>query len=171
MTLDELNTLEDRAAIELFHGCCHSWRWARQMVLSRPFESIDAMMDRADELWARATHDEILEAFNGHARIGDIEALKSRYSDTTTTEQGQVLQTTEQVICELYELNIEYERRHGFIFIVCATGKSAEEMLELLKARVHNSTPQEMINGAREQKAIIQLRLQKMVSNKGCSDD
>ena len=171
MTLDELNALEDQAAIESFHGCCHCWRWARQMVLSRPFESVGALLERADELWARATHDEILEAFRGHARIGDMEALKSRYSSTTSDEQGQVLQTSEEVIRELYELNLEYERRHGFIFIVCATGKSAEEMLELLRGRVHNSTPQEMINGAREQRAIIQLRLQKMVSKKGNSDE
>ena len=164
MTLEELNTLKDRAAIEMFHSCCHCWRWARQMVISRPFKSFGALQEQADEHWARATHDEILEAFAGHARIGDMESLKSRYSSTTGEEQGQVLQTCEGVLRELYELNLEYERRHGFIFIVCATGKSAEEMLELLKRRIDNSTAQEMINGAQEQRDIIQLRLHKLIN-------
>ena len=164
MTLEELNALPDQQAIEIYHGCCHCQRWARQMALSRPFESTEMLLERADELWAQATHGEILEAFQGHARIGDMEALKARYSGATGDEQGQVLQTSEAVIRELYELNLEYERRHGFIFIVCASGKSAEEMLELLKARIDNSTGHEMINGAREQGAITRLRLHKLVS-------
>lgn len=171
MTLEELNALSQRAAVDTFRECCHCDRWARQMALSRPFSSVEGLVGTADDLWARATRDEMLEAFQGHARIGDLEALKARYSATTNDEQGQVLETSEAVIRELHELNIEYEKRHGFIFIVCATGKSAEQMLALLKERIDNSTAREIINGTREQAAIMRLRLGKLIDEKGADHE
>ena len=123
------------------------------------FSSVEALIQTADELWASASRTEILEAFWGHARIGDLDALKVRYFHTTADRQGQILGTSETVIRDLHKLNIEYEQRHGFIFIVCATGKSAEQMLALLKERIDNSTSEEIINGAREQAAIRRLRI------------
>ncbi|MYL27911.1 MULTISPECIES: 2-oxo-4-hydroxy-4-carboxy-5-ureidoimidazoline decarboxylase [Halomonadaceae] len=171
MTLDELNVLTQRAAFDMFHECCHCERWATRMVLARPFASIASLLDKADEFWSQSSRAEILEAFSGHARIGDMEALREKFSGATGHEQGQVLETSEATLEQLYELNLLYEQRHGFIFIICATGKSADEMLAALKARIDNPTGTEIINGAREQGAINQLRLQRALSDTGEGHD
>jgi 2-oxo-4-hydroxy-4-carboxy-5-ureidoimidazoline decarboxylase len=163
MTLEEFNQLAELSAVEQLYGCCHCKTWAEKMAALRPFESLDQLLRAANDLWRRADEDEILEAFSGHARIGDIELLRSRYAGRATREQGQVMNASEDVLQELHALNVEYEQRYGFIFIVCATGKSAEEMLLMLKARINNGRAIELINGAREQGAITRLRLQQLL--------
>jgi 2-oxo-4-hydroxy-4-carboxy-5-ureidoimidazoline decarboxylase len=163
MTLEEFNQLAELSAVEQLYGCCHCKTWAEKMAALRPFESLDQLLRAANDLWRGADEDEILEAFSGHARIGDIELLRSRYAGRATREQGQVMNASEDVLQELHALNVEYEQRYGFIFIVCATGKSAEEMLLLLKARINNGRAIELINGAREQGAITRLRLQQLL--------
>ncbi len=171
MTLNELNALSQKEAFAVFHGCCHCERWATRMVLARPFTSVPALLDKADELWSQASRAEILEAFSGHARIGDMEALRAKFSGATGREQGQILETSEATLEQLRDLNLEYENRHGFIFIICATGKSAEAMLAALKERIGNATGTEIINGAREQGAINQLRLRRVLSETGEGHD
>ncbi len=162
MRLDEFNFLPAVDAVSALYGCCHCQTWAEAVSAGRPFVSVDALQARAAQVWLRANEAEILEAFSGHARIGDIELLRSRYAGRATQEQGQVLQASEAVIQALYQLNLEYEAKNGFIFIVCASGKSAEEMLALLRQRIGNSRPLELINGAREQGEITRLRLTKL---------
>lgn len=163
MTLEEFNQLAELSAVEQLYGCCNCKTWAEKMAALRPFESLDQLLRAANDLWRSADEDEILEAFSGHARIGDIELLRSRYAGRATREQGQVMNASEDVLQELHALNVAYEQRYGFIFIVCATGKSAEEMLMLLKARINNGRAIELINGAREQGAITRLRLQQLL--------
>ncbi|HSC66373.1 MAG TPA: 2-oxo-4-hydroxy-4-carboxy-5-ureidoimidazoline decarboxylase, partial [Cellvibrio sp.] len=107
--------------------------------------------------------EQILEAFSGHAHIGDIELLRSRYAGRATHEQGQVLQASDAVVQELYQLNKKYEAQNGFIFIVCARGKSAEEMLGLLRSRINNPRAVELQNGAREQGEITRLRIAALI--------
>ena len=163
MQLEEFNQLPAVDAVSALYGCCHCQTWAESVSAGRPFTSIDDLQTRAQQVWQQANETEILEAFSGHARIGDIELLRSRYAGRATQEQGQVLQASETVIQELYELNKAYEEKNGFIFIVCASGKSAEEMLALLKARIGNPRDIELINGALEQGKITQLRLAKLI--------
>lgn len=163
MLLEEFNQLPAVDAVSALYGCCHCQTWAEAVSAARPFASIDDLQTRAQYVWQQASEAEILEAFSGHARIGDLDLLRSRYAGRATQEQGQVLQASEAVIQELYRLNIEYEQKNGFIFIVCASGKSAEEMLGLLKARIDNSRERELKNGAREQGEITRLRLAKLI--------
>ena len=163
MTLNELNQLSESDAVAEFYGCCHCKRWAESMAKARPFVSAASIYEKAERLWRDVEEAQILEAFSGHARIGDIELLRSRYAGRATHEQGQVINASEAVLQELYNLNVEYEKRYGFIFIVCASGKSAEEMLLLLKARIDNGRATELRNGAREQAAITRLRLQQLL--------
>ena len=159
MTLDELNRKSKADAVKTLLGCCHSQRWAESMARSRPFANEQQLLEQADALWAEASEADILEAFSGHPRIGDMDLLRSRYAGRATKEQGQLLESEESVIRELHQLNVDYEKRHGFIFIVCASGKTAEQMLSLIKARIDRSRETELAQGAREQGAITRLRL------------
>jgi 2-oxo-4-hydroxy-4-carboxy-5-ureidoimidazoline decarboxylase len=159
MTLDEFNQLPAVDAVSALYGCCHCQTWAEAVAAQRPFRQCEDLLITAQKIWSLANEKEILEAFSGHARIGDIELLRSRYAGRAIQEQGQVLAADEAVIQELYRLSLEYEQKNGFIFIVCASGKSATLMLSLLKARLPNSRAEELRNGAQEQSQITQLRL------------
>ena len=163
MTLTEFNQLPMADAIAALYGCCHCESWAKHVAERRPFTNLEKLLTTANCFWAGVEEQQILEAFSGHARIGDVELLRSRYAGRATDEQGQVLQATETVIQELYRLNAEYEEKNGFIFIVCASGKSAEEMLRLLQARINNPRALELQNGAREQGEITRLRIAKLI--------
>lgn len=168
MKLDEFNHLPAVDAVSTLYGCCHCQHWAEAVSARRPFVQCEDLLIAAQQVWARANESEILEAFSGHARIGDIELLRSRYAGRATQEQGQVLAASDAVIQELYTLNQVYEQQNGFIFIVCASGKSAEEMLALLKARITNSRSQELVNGALEQGKITTLRLMNLIEDQEC---
>jgi 2-oxo-4-hydroxy-4-carboxy-5-ureidoimidazoline decarboxylase len=165
MTLDEFNKLSVADAIAQLYSCCHCNAWAETVEKLRPFTDIEKLFYAAQTLWQQATEAQILEAFSGHARIGDIALLRSRYAGRATAEQGQVLEASEAVLQELHQLNIDYEARYGFIFIVCASGKSADEMLALLKARINNGRAIELLNGAAAQGEITRLRLQQLFNN------
>jgi len=163
MTLSEFNQLPSADAIAALYGCCHCQSWAKHVAERRPYASLEKLLTTANCFWAGVEEEHILEAFSGHARIGDIELLRSRYAGRATQEQGQVLQASESVIQDLYRLNKAYEEKNGFIFIVCASGKSADDMLLLLQARIDNSRALELQNGAREQGEITRLRLAKLI--------
>lgn len=163
MTLDHLNNLAPDKATELFSGCCRCARWAMQMEQARPFQSESKMLESAEKLWASATEKEKLEAFSGHPQIGDLNGLRNRYASTASHEQGQIRRADEKVLELLRDENQQYLETHGFIFIVCATGKSAREMLKLLQQRLENDREIELDNAAREQAAITRLRLIKSV--------
>ena len=163
MTLNEFNALPKADAIAALYGCCHCQSWAKHVAERRPFINREKLLTVAHCFWNGVEEEQILEAFSGHARIGDIELLRSRYAGRATQEQGQVLHANESVIRDLYRLNKEYEEKNGFIFIVCASGKSAEEMLRLLQDRMDNPRDVELQNGAREQGEITRLRLAKLI--------
>ena len=163
MTLQELNELALTDAQTAFIGCCHCQRWANELSGSRPFASIGELYDKADSIWASATEEERLEAFSGHPQIGDLEALKDKYA-AANREQGQIVAAEDSVLLALRDENLRYAERNGFIFIVCATGKSADEMLGLLRGRLGNDRVTELDNAASEQGAITRLRLQKLIA-------
>ena len=110
-----------------------------------------------------------LEAFQGHPMIGDLNSLKKKYAqgaNLSAKEQSGAASASEHVLNELLELNQKYVERFGFIFIVCASGKSALEMLQLLKGRINRSQMQELETASQEQKKITMIRIDNLIATK-----
>lgn len=163
MNLIELNGISRETAVGEFNACLGCLSWAEKMADARPFESIEQILEIGQAQWQLATVEETLEAFTAHPQIGDLDALRNKYADTANAEQGQVSAADEATLMTLQDDNHAYLARFGFIFIVCATGKSAEEMLELLQARLPNDCASEIANGAQEQWLITELRLKRFM--------
>ena len=164
--IEVLNTLGRDELKEKFFKCCSSHQWVDQLLNFRPFDNLSNLKILAENIWFDLTEKDWLEAFDGHPKIGDVESLKEKYNKSKSwseNEQAGVNQASEQTIQELSKLNEQYLNQNGFIFIVCATGKSAEEMLELLKQRIGNSRDQELKIAAIEQDKITKLRLEKLL--------
>ena len=151
---------EDARALLL--RCCGSRAWVSRMVARRPFGSRAAMLAAARQEWFELTPADWLEAFSHHPRIGERESPLRRFAptaDLSEREQSGIGGAPPQVLSALAEGNAAYERKFGFIFIVCATGKTAEEMLGLLEARLPHSRDVELRLAAEEQAKITELRL------------
>lgn len=168
MTIEELNRLADAEAAGLFLRCCGSHAWSDAMTAARPFASRDAVHVRAAIVWNTLPVSDWMEAYTAHPRIGDVDSLRKKYADTkawASGEQSGVQAADEAVIQGLARGNAEYEKKFGFIFIVCATGKSAEEMHALLDARLTNTREQEIHHAAAEQLKITRLRIDKWLTD------
>jgi OHCU decarboxylase len=151
--IEPINSWTPEIARQRFLQCCGSRRWADGMTAARPFASFEALEETASAIWKVSTRDDILEAFSAHAKIGDHRG---------NNEQAGVRSASETTLEELARLNREYESRFGFIYIVCATGKSAEQMLALLRRRLSNDPEQEIAIAAEEQRLITQQRLKQL---------
>lgn len=164
--LNALNQLSETEAIAVLQRCCGSSKWAREMASHRPFADLDALHQAADEIWEGVDKEDVLEAFQHHPKIGaDIDELRKKFAATATWssgEQSAVGSAKEETLRALRDGNIAYEKKFGFIFIVCATGKSAEEMLEILHARLPNNPEEELAIAKGEQAKITHLRLEKL---------
>ena len=166
MSVETVNSMDVSTASHSFRQCCTSRAWIARMVASRPYPSAVAMSKAADENWRDLEERDYLEAFDGHPKIGDVSSLKDKYANTkelAAGEQSLVEVASDETIQALCDGNSAYEEKFGFIFIVCATGKSAGEMLSLLEDRFPNSREQELINAAEEQRKIFQIRLEKLL--------
>ena len=162
-----LNQAPPREAADALFRCCGCAGWAIAMTAARPFASAEALHASAEAQWARASREDILEAFSHHPRIGDREALRSRFPATHQWSEGEqsaaAASADERILDELARANREYEARFGHIFIVCATSKTAPEILSLLKARLGNDPETELKIAAGEQMKITRLRLEKLL--------
>ena len=174
MTLAELNGLGDAAAVRELLRCCGSTRWAHEMAGARPFASMDAMTAAADTISAGLDRADWLEAFAAHPKIGsglpaeDREpGSRAKAGDWSAAEQAGAASASSDVLARLSEANREYEARFGYIFIVCATGKSAEEMLQLLEGRLDNDPLIEIRIAADEQRKITRLRIARLLESSG----
>ena len=157
-----LNDASPGRAYELLLGCCGSERWVARMAARRPFSGADDLLTAARDEWRALAEDDWLEAFRHHPKIGDRESLRRRFPAThhlSSREQAGVDGAAEDVLDALAAGNEAYERKFGFIFIVCATGRSAAEMLALLEARLGNDRATELGNAASEQARITEFRL------------
>ncbi len=166
MSLEQLNKSDPAVASELLRQCCSSDSWIQRLVDARPFASTVALSTAANEAWLNLAEEDYLQAFEGHPKIGDVGTLKARYANTkqlAAGEQASVESASDDLIEALAGANTQYEEKFGFIFIVCATGKSAQQMLNLLLARLPNSRDEELANAAEEQRKIFQLRLEKLL--------
>lgn len=159
LTLVDLNSFSSDRARDEFLRCCGSRRWADLMVGQRPFKDKAAVLAAADIVWAKTNEDDWLEAFASHPRIGGACA-----NAWAKSEQSSVASADKAVLDALAHGNIEYERKFGHIFIVCATGKRAAAMLDLLKSRLSNDPKTEKRIAAAEQAKITKIRLEKLLS-------
>jgi 2-oxo-4-hydroxy-4-carboxy-5-ureidoimidazoline decarboxylase len=167
MTLHSLNILpKDELRAALF-TCCGSKNWVEKMLQFFPADDMTELLYDAEDQWYECTETDWLEAFAHHPKIGDVDSLKTRFATTAgwaSSEQGAVADATEQTLQALAKGNADYEEKFGFIFIVCATGKSAEEMLHLLQERLPNEKSEEIKIAMDEQNKITQIRLQKLLA-------
>lgn len=160
-----LNTLSEEPARAALERCCGAHRWVEGMLARRPFASGGDLAAASETVWGSLGHDDWLEAFSHHPKIGDVEGLRRKFASTATWaagEQAGVSAATEDVLARLAAGNEAYERRFGYIFIVCATGKTAGEMLALLEARLGNPPEVELAIAAGEQAKITRIRLEKL---------
>ena len=137
------------------------------MIDARPLGNLEEVLAEADRVWWSLSEADWLEAFRAHPKIGEKKAAAAQSSQVQTwsaQEQSSVAQASAETISELAERNREYEDRFGFIFIVCATGKSSEEMLAIINDRIGNDTETELRTAAEEQSKIMRLRLEKLLN-------
>ncbi len=149
-------------ARELLRAACGSSRWVERMLFRRPFGSGDALLHAAREEWFALSENDWREAFSHHPKIGDRESLPARFPAThqlSAQEQAGVASASEHVLDALADGNRRYEEKFGYVFIVCATGKSAAEMLALLGERLQHAPQEEIRIAAEEQAKITAIRL------------
>jgi 2-oxo-4-hydroxy-4-carboxy-5-ureidoimidazoline decarboxylase len=157
--LDEADEAHARA---LLRACCGSARWVDAMTARRPFGGGIRLHTSARDIWFALDEQDWREAFSHHPKIGDRESLRRRFAATghlSEREQQGVDGAAEGALAELADANSRYERKFGFIFIVRASGRTAEEMLALLRARLDNDPGTEIHVAAAQQAEITALRL------------
>jgi OHCU decarboxylase len=161
-----LNALPAESARAELLKCCGATRWAATLEQQRPFATFDQLLAQASEVWWALTTSDWLEAFRSHPKIGEKKAatdVAAQARQWSAQEQQGVAHATASTTEKLAQLNRVYEEKFGFIFIVCATGKSTDEILALLQARIYNDLAAELRIAATEQAKITELRLRKLL--------
>ncbi len=164
--LARLDRLVPAAAEAELRACCGSRRWAEEMARRRPFRTEEALLAAAEEVFSALGRQDWLEAFRAHPRIGsarDVAAQSARTRAWSEAEQAGARAAAADTLAALAEANRAYEERFGHIFIVCATGKTADEMLAACRARLAHDAETELRAAAEEQRKITRIRLQKML--------
>jgi 2-oxo-4-hydroxy-4-carboxy-5-ureidoimidazoline decarboxylase len=167
MTFHELNTLPTETLKQELFKCCGSTSWVNKMVSFFPMDDLVEMLEDAEEQWYACTEADWREAFTYHPKIGDLASLAKKFAATAewaSGEQTAVNTASMQVITDLAAANEAYEKKFGYIFIVSATGKTAEEMLSLLQQRLPNTPEDEIQIAIEEQNKITLIRLQKLIT-------
>ena len=168
MTISELNNLPKPALVKALQKCCGSTAWVANMAAQFPISDTETLLREATGQWNSLTEADWREAFTHHPKIGgDVEALRAKFASTSQWaegEQASVKQASQATLEALATGNEDYERKFGYIFIVCATGKTADEMLALLQARLTNEPADEILIAAGEQNKITRLRLEKLLA-------
>ncbi|CAN5176000.1 2-oxo-4-hydroxy-4-carboxy-5-ureidoimidazoline decarboxylase [soil metagenome] len=165
MTIAAFDHLPMDEKRNLLTQCCGASVWVDKMLKALPVEDLVDLMETAEEKWYECNKADWKEAFSHHPKIGDINSLKEKFASTAkwaAGEQSGVNNTADDILNNLSQGNRKYEEKFGYIFIVCATGKSAEQMNLLLRERINNDTAEEIKIAAEEQNKITMLRLQKL---------
>jgi OHCU decarboxylase len=166
LNIQELNNLPKETAQSALLSCCGSNNWVKKMIAARPFANLSELLNQAKQVWQNLEAEDWREAFSAHPKIGEKKAVPHQSTlsaEWSKGEQSGAENAADAVKIELEEANRLYEKRFGFIFIVCATGKSAEEMLEICRARLSNETDAEIRIAADEQRKITEIRLKKLL--------
>ena len=177
--LQRLNELPPAEAEAHLLSCCGSREWARRLSAERPFASAEELAEASDRIWRSLPKEEWLGAFAAHPRLGEVAGTgptgAKQKSDQkrglspfwSREEQAGTATASPETLANLAEANREYEERFGHVFIVCASGKSAAEMLAEALARLHNDAQTELEIAAEEQRKITRLRLAKLLEAEG----
>jgi 2-oxo-4-hydroxy-4-carboxy-5-ureidoimidazoline decarboxylase len=167
MTLAKLNTLPKPELTDALRKCCGSTAWVEAMADLFPVPDKETLFEQAASIWYGLSEQDWREAFTHHPKIGDINSLKKKFASTSAWaagEQAAVQQSSQAVLEALADGNARYEEKFGYIFIVCATGKSAEQMLTLLQDRLPNEPTEEIKIAMEEQAKITHIRLEKLLA-------
>lgn len=163
---ERVNAMPEQDAEQALARCCGSQRWVQRMLARRPFASTAALMESADAVWRELGRADYLEAFAHHPAIGaDVAKLRERFASTagwSSQEQAGVGGASEDTLLALRDGNLRYREKFGYVFLVCATGKSADEMLALLLARLPHAPADELAVAAAEHEKITRIRLAKL---------
>jgi 2-oxo-4-hydroxy-4-carboxy-5-ureidoimidazoline decarboxylase len=148
-------------AMEAMLACCAARRWAEAVVAMRPYSGIESLSVTADQVWSTMEESDWLQAFSAHPRIGDQAQPEAKTAAWSQEEQSSTAIAAPEILSQLAAANKLYEKRFGFTYIVCATGKSAEEMLAIVERRLANDRETELREAAEQQRQITQIRLGK----------
>jgi 2-oxo-4-hydroxy-4-carboxy-5-ureidoimidazoline decarboxylase len=165
-TLASWNAASADEALAAMMACCGARRWAEAMVALRPIAGIEELCDAGDSIWSTMKEADWHEAFACHPRIGERKTIHAPAQSAAWSqeEQSSARRATVRVLAQLAVGNAGYEKRFGFTYIVCATGKSAEEMLAILNRRLANDPATELREAAEQQRQIMQIRLRKWIA-------
>lgn len=167
ITLTQFNSLSEKEAQGQLEKCCASKTWMSKMAESRPFSSENELIKKAASIWYNdCSVEDFKEAFTSHPKIGDVDSLKEKFANTknwANNEQSKIADANTSTIEALAKTNSQYEEKFGYIFIVSASGKSAEEMLAIIQTRLSHSKEDEMFVAMNEQHKITVIRLAKLI--------
>lgn len=164
--MERFNKLPPAEATKALLDCCHSRAWAAAMLARRPYESPNDFYVMADGIWSGLSRRDWLEAFRHHPAIGASKAAAKQSSKAkkwSAGEQSAAQQAQPETLGELAEANQQYHAKFGYVFLICATGKTAPEILENLRKRMSNNGKTELLVAVEEQRKITRLRLEKML--------
>ncbi|HJP94477.1 MAG TPA: 2-oxo-4-hydroxy-4-carboxy-5-ureidoimidazoline decarboxylase [Pyrinomonadaceae bacterium] len=162
-----LNELSDAEAADELLKCCGSKEWAHDVASGRPYDTLEELIATASDIWWSLKPNDWLEAFRSHPKIGEKQLaapVPQQSRDWSSQEQAGIASASRETSDEMARLNREYEQKFGFIFIICASGKSPEEVLSALRERLKNDPEVEVNIAAAEQHKITELRLKKLLS-------
>ena len=163
-----LNSLTDDEATKELLQCCGSKRWASATATGRPFDTLEILLATADDIWWSLNPNDWIEAFRSHPKIGEQKAadeVSAQEQQWSGQEQSGIDEASHQTVSSLAELNAAYEQKFGYIFIICATGKTSDEMLAALRERLEHDPETELPIAAEEQIQITELRLKKLLTS------
>ena len=163
-----LNSLTDEDATKELLQCCGSKRWASATATGRPYSDIETLLATSDDIWWSLDRDDWLEAFRSHPKIGgkkSADKVSAQSQQWSGDEQSGVANASNETSSSLAALNEAYEHKFGYIFIICATGKTSDEMLAALRERLQHDAEAELPIAAAEQSEITELRLKKLLTS------
>lgn len=163
-----LNLLTDDEATKELLQCCGSKRWASVTATGRPYDSLEILLATSNDIWWSLDRNDWLEAFRSHPKIGEKKAsdkVTAQTQEWSGQEQSSVNEASHETVSSLAELNEAYEQKFGFIFIICASDKTSDEMLTALRERLQHDTAAELPIAAAEQSKITELRLKKLLTS------
>ncbi|MFI5955078.1 2-oxo-4-hydroxy-4-carboxy-5-ureidoimidazoline decarboxylase [Cryptosporangium sp. NPDC051539] len=162
--MDALNAVEADAAAAMIHPCCASTAWARAVVAGRPYKDLDEVIAASDPVFKDLSWADVEEALAAHPRIGDRPKIAvSTEKRWSRGEQAGIADADQEVLTALADGNAVYEARFGHVYLVCASGRSAEELLGILQDRLDNDPAHERDMVRDELAAITRLRLTKLL--------
>jgi 2-oxo-4-hydroxy-4-carboxy-5-ureidoimidazoline decarboxylase len=167
MTLSALNSLNRQQLKEELVKCCGSSSWVEEMASKFPVKNEQMLLDHARDTWFSCSKADWLEAFSHHPLIGDLDSLRRKFASTAewaAGEQSSVTQASSDIIETLARWNARYQEKFGYIFIICATGKTAKEILAMLATRLSHNKEEEIKTAMVEQFKITEIRLKKLLA-------